>query len=157
MPRPQRNRSVHKPPVFSEFKPMGINPRMLGQTTLSLDEYEAFRLADSLGLSHAEAAEEMEISRPTFTRLIEQARKKISELIIDGNILTIEGGNIHFKNNIIKCNSCGHMFNININATISECPECNSRQLVNLAGGFGHGKCCRNRNNNKKGGYYARR
>ena len=50
-----------------------------------------------------EAAEEMEISRPVFSRLIEQARKKIAQLIINGHLLSIEGGNIHFRKNIIKC------------------------------------------------------
>jgi len=145
MPRPQLNRTVHTPPLFSEFKPMGVNPKLLRQTILSLDEFEAFRLSDSIGLSHAEAAEEMEISRPTFTRLIEQARKKISELIVEGKILTFEGGNVHFRNNIIRCNDCAHMFNIKINTSISECPECHSRNIINLAGGFGHGKCCKNK------------
>lgn len=144
MPRPKRNRTVHNPPIFNEFKPVGIAVKFLGQSILSLDEYEAFRLADSIGLAHAEAADEMEISRPTFTRLIEQARKKIAELIIDGKLLTIDGGNIHFRNNIIRCDDCGHMFNIKINTTFSECPDCHSKKIVNLAGGFGHGKCCRN-------------
>ena len=144
MPRPKLNRTVHNPPIFSEFKPTGIAAKFLGQSVLSLDEFEAFRLAYSIGLSHAEAAEEMNISRPTFTRLIEQARKKIAELIVGGKVLTIEGGNIHFRNNIIRCIDCGHMFNIKINLAFSECPECHSKRLVSLAGGFGHGKCCRN-------------
>lgn len=145
MPRPKRDRIVHNPPIFSEFKPTGIASKLLGQTILSLDEFEAFRLADALGLSHAEAAEEMDISRSTFTRLIEEARRKIAGLIINGKVLTIEGGNIHFRNNIIRCNNCGHMFNIKIDEVFSVCPECNSRNLTNLAGGFGHGRCCRNR------------
>jgi predicted DNA-binding protein (UPF0251 family) len=142
MPRPKNDRIVHKPPVFTEFKPMGVSGRFLRQTMMTLDEYEAFRLTDDSGLSHAEAAEEMEISRSTFTRLIEEARKKIADLIIRGNLLIIEGGNVHFRKNIIRCESCGHMFDMNINTSFSNCPECNSTQLVNLAGGFGHGKCC---------------
>ena len=144
MPRPQDKRIVHEPPLFSEFKPLGIKGQDLEQILLTLDEYEALRLADYKSLSHAEAAEEMEISRSTFTRLIEKARKKIAELIIDGRLLTIDGGNIHFRNNIIRCDNCGHMFNIKINTTFSECPDCHSKKLVNLAGGFGHGKCCGN-------------
>ena len=84
MPRPKNNRIVQEPPLFNEFKPTGVKGSMLEEVNLSLDEFEAFRLADKLGLSHEEASEEMEISRSTFTRLIEQARKKVSELIIDG-------------------------------------------------------------------------
>ncbi len=149
MPRPQDNRIVHEPPLFSEFKPMGIKGRDLEQILLTLDEFEAFRLADFVGLSHAEAADEMEISRSTFTRLIEKARKKIAEFLIQGKILTIEGGSIHFRNNIIRCQSCGHMFKISIVSSISECPACHSSNLLNLAGGFGHGKCCHFRDPNK--------
>ena len=152
------------PPLFSEFKPIGVAGKLLEQTILSLDEYEAFRLADHIGLSHAEAADEMEISRSTFSRLIEKARRKIADLIIQGKLLTIDGGSIHFRKNIIRCNDCGHMFNINISSSIVECPSCNSKNLVNLAGGFGHGRCCGNRNRNrnrnrnfKKGGNYAGR
>lgn len=144
MPRPQKERIVHKPPLFTEFKPTGIARKYLSQTSLSLDEYEALRLADYESLSHNEAADEMEISRSTFTRLIEQARKKIANFIIKGESLIIEGGNIHFRNNLIKCLDCGYMFNININASFSQCPECKSSSLLNLAGGFGHGECCTN-------------
>ncbi|MBN2789262.1 MAG: DUF134 domain-containing protein [Candidatus Delongbacteria bacterium] len=146
MSRPKINRSVLKPPMFTEFKPVGVPSRILSQTFLSLDEYEAFRLADHLGFGHEEASEEMNISRSTFTRLIEQARKKVAGMLINGNILTIEGGNIHFRKNTIRCNSCGHTFIIDINANIVKCPECNSDSLQNFAGNFGHGRCCRGRN-----------
>jgi len=142
MPRPQNNRIVHEPPLFSEFKPLGTKGQELKQILLTLDEFEAFRLADQLGFSHAEAAGEMDISRSTFTRLISQARKKIAEFIIQGKLLTIEGGNVHFKNNIIRCQDCGQMLKSNMETLISKCPVCHSTNLLNLAGGFGHGKCC---------------
>ena len=108
MPRPQKERIVHQPPLFTDFKPVGVKMNFLEQVSLTLDEYEAFRLADFIGLSHDEASNEMDISRSTFTRLIEKARSKIAQLIINGNALNIDGGNIHFRRNIIKCNSCGH-------------------------------------------------
>ncbi len=150
MPRPQDNRIVHEPPLFSEFKPMGVRGRNLEQILLTLDEFEALRLADFIELTHAEAADEMEISRSTFTRLVEKARKKIADFLIHGKLLTIEGGSIHFRNNIIHCQDCGHMFKTNIDNAISECPACHSKNLLNLAGGFGHGKCCHFRHQNKR-------
>lgn len=150
MPRPQDNRMVLEPPLFSEFKPLGIKGQDLEQIQLALDEFEAFRLADYNGLSHAEAADEMGISRSTFSRLIEKARKNIADFIIQGKLLTIEGGSVHFRNNIIRCQSCGHMFKINFSNTISECPTCHSKHLINLAGGFGHGKCCQYKHQNKR-------
>ena len=159
MSRPERERSVYTPPFFTEFKPIGIPSKLLKETLLSLDEYEAFRLADHMGLSHNEAADEMEISRSTFTRLIEKARKKIADFLIEGQVLTIDGGNIHFRNNIIRCRDCGYMFKTKIGASFTECPECKSKNLLNLAGGFGHGRCCQKNNhqNHKKGGHHARR
>ena len=156
MPRPKNNRIVYEPPIFTDFKPIGVRGVSLDQVVLNLDEFEAFRLADHIGLSHEEAAEEMEISRPTFSRLIEKARKKIADFIISGKVLNIDGGNIHFRNNIIRCKDCGQMFRISFNEKIMECPACHSKNILNLAGGFGHGKCCNNRNQ-KRGGNYAKR
>ncbi len=150
MPRPKNNRYVVKPPLFDQFKPIGVRPDMLRNTTLSLDEYEAIRLADLEGYSHADAASEMEISRSTFSRLVETARKKMATFITSGTFLTIEGGNIHFRTNIIKCTDCGHMFKTNIGSEIEQCPMCHSTNLLNLAGGFGHGKCCIKDNTNEK-------
>ena len=148
MPRPKSNRIVYEPPIYTEFKPVGSRGQALEVIDLTLDEFEALRLADQQAMSHAEAADEMEISRSTFTRLIEGARKKLADFIIQGKLLSINGGNIHFRNNIIKCQSCGYMFKINFNQTITECPVCKSDNLLNLAGGFGHGNCCRQRNRN---------
>ncbi|NQV01653.1 MAG: DUF134 domain-containing protein [Bacteroidia bacterium] len=142
MSRPQNNRIIHEPPLFTEFKPVGIRGQDIEQILLTLDEFESLRLADQKGLSHADAAEEMEISRSTFTRLIEKARKKIADFIIHGKLLTIDGGNVHFRRNIIRCQNCGHMFTSSFTNSITECPSCHSNNLLNLAGGFGHGKCC---------------
>lgn len=143
MPRTEKDRIVHTPPLFSEFKPIGVPVQELRQKNLALDEFEAFRLADYKGMSHAEGAEEMGISRSTFSRLIEKSRKKIADFIIEGRVLLIEGGNVHFTNNIIRCQDCGQMFKTSIHTDISECPHCHSTNLLNLAGGFGHGKCCK--------------
>ena len=125
MPRPKSNRIVYEPPIYTEFKPVGSRGQALEVIDLTLDEFEALRLADQQAMSHAEAADEMEISRSTFTRLIEGARKKLADFIIQGKLLSINGGNIHFRNNIIKCQSCGYMFKTSFNDTITECPVCN--------------------------------
>ncbi len=148
MPRPKSDRIVYEPPIYTEFKPVGSRGQTLEVIDLTLDEFEALRLADQKAMSHAEAAEEMEISRSTFTRLIEQARKKLADFIIHGKLLSINGGNVHFRNNIIKCQSCGHMFKTSFSQMITECPVCRSTNLLNLAGGFGHGNCCRHRGKN---------
>ena len=142
MARKQKNRIVKQPPLYGDFKPTGIAARYLPEIELTLDEYEALRLSDYEGMSQEEASLEMSISRPTFTRLIEKARRKIVDFIINGKKLKIIGGNIHFRNNIFKCFDCEQMFVLEIDKTVSKCPACNSNNITNLAGGFGHGKCC---------------
>ena len=143
MPRPKKERVVYQPPLYSEFKPQGVQRNELEPLSLELDEFEAIRLADYEGMDHNEAALEMDISRSTFTRLIENARRKMSRFLIEGRYLRIEGGNIHFHGNVIRCMDCNHMFNIGFDTDIRTCPACGSENLVDLAGGFGHGRCCR--------------
>ena len=143
MPRPKNDRIVYEPPFYTEFKPVGVSSKSLEEVVLSLDEFEAVRLADLAGMSHEEAANEMGISRSTFSRLIVKSRKKIADYFFHGKLLTINGGNVHFRKNIIQCSDCGHMFKINMETSMTQCPECNSKNLLSLAGGFGHGECCR--------------
>jgi predicted DNA-binding protein (UPF0251 family) len=150
MTRPKKERIVKIPPLFSLFKPAGVRQKDLKFTELSLDEYEAIRLTDYLGLDHLEAAEEMEISRSTFSRLIEKARRKMAAFLIDGTALNIQGGNIHFRKNLIQCLDCGFVFNMDFSQKIESCPNCNSANLKDLAGSFGHGRCCRNRNSRNR-------
>ena len=156
MARSKKQKMVHCPPLHSSYKAAGIMRSALQRLPLALDEYEAIRLADYLGLDHAEAALEMEISRSTFSRLIEKSRKIIAQFLIEGKELYIEGGNIHFRDNVICCQNCGHMFKISIATSLTECPECSSKNLLSLAGGFGHGRCCVNKNQNR-GGLHARK
>ncbi len=146
MPRQKKERIVDKPPIYTGFKPMGFPAKLLKEIVLTIDEYESIRLADFMCLSQKEASEEMEISRSTFARLIESARKKMADFIINGKRMLVEGGNIHFRKNLIKCNDCDQMFIINIDNTYNECPQCKSKNFFNLANGFGHGSCCYKKN-----------
>jgi predicted DNA-binding protein (UPF0251 family) len=145
MARPEKFRIIKSPPAFYRFKPAGPMMRQLEHIYLSLGEYEAIRLADYEGLEHNDAAKLMEISRPTFTRLIEKARKKVASFIIDGRALVIEGGNIHFNENLIKCMDCGFVFPFTIENEVNKCEKCGSANISDLALKFGHGRCCRNR------------
>jgi predicted DNA-binding protein (UPF0251 family) len=69
----------------------------LEQVTLMLDEVEALRLADLDGLYQEVAAQKMKISRTTFARIIEQARRKMAEALIHGKALRLEGGTVVVK------------------------------------------------------------
>ena len=148
MPRPQKDRIVGQPPIYTEFKPAGVRRKALDTVILTIDEYEAIRLTDLLNMEHAQAAEEMEISRPTFTRLIEQARSKLAQFLVEGKHLSIGGGNIHFRGNVYKCKNCCHVFEADINKILTHCPACGSDQITDLASEFGHGNCCREKKDN---------
>ncbi len=66
----------------------------LKEVILGKDELEAVRLADHKGLDQKSAAKKMDISQPTFHRLVTAARKKIAEALIEGKALRIDGGNV---------------------------------------------------------------
>ena len=73
------------------FKPMGVPRRDLEEVTLKSDEVEAMRLLELEGKTQEECAKMMEISQPTFNRIINKARKKIADAIINGKVIVIEG------------------------------------------------------------------
>ena len=95
MPRPFCYRKIAGRPAVSIFKPIGIPVRELEEIVMTLDEFEALRLADLEGLYHEQAAEKMKISRPTFSRIIDSARRKVADALVHGKALRIEGGPIH--------------------------------------------------------------
>ena len=96
MPRPRRCRSVGFQPDVTYFKPAGVRMVDLEETILTIDELEAVRLKDLEGLEQEEAAKKMNISQPTFHRLVLEARKKIADAVVNGKAIKIEGGNFKF-------------------------------------------------------------
>lgn len=92
MARPHSCRKISGIPVAGMFKPVGIPVSNLDFLVLSLDEFEAVKLADLEGKYQEEASQLMHVSRPTFGRIIESAHKKIAEALVLGKALRIEGG-----------------------------------------------------------------
>ncbi|WP_022851294.1 DUF134 domain-containing protein [Limisalsivibrio acetivorans] len=105
MPRPLKPRTVGLRPEVCHFKPRGVPSKKLKTAVLTLDEFEAIRLADYEGLSHEEAAILMNISRPTFSRLVEKARVKVAGFIVNAEQLVIEGGNVEYSDHL-HCPKC---------------------------------------------------
>lgn len=134
MPRPQCYRRVNAPPACVIFKPAGVPARCLQEIVLTLDEFEALRLADHNGLYHEDAAAVMNISRPTFGRIIDKARKKTAEALIMGKALRIEGGAIRFaKADLFQCADCRHPWTLSpTDGRPRECPQCKSRNLQQM-------------------------
>ncbi len=92
MPRPRRLRKVLNLPKTNYFKPAGARISGLEEVLLNVDEYEAIRLKDYEELDQVKTAKKMEVSQPTLNRLLVSARKKISDAIVNGKGIRIEGG-----------------------------------------------------------------
>src|SRR4030067_3253503 len=93
MSRPPKCRRVEFLPDVTYFKPAGIPLRDLEEVRLSVEEAEALRLKDLEGLEQEQGAERMNISRPTFQRVLASARKKIADALLNGRAIRSEGGN----------------------------------------------------------------
>lgn len=92
MPRPRCCRRIAQDPTATLFKPAGVRARMLDEVVLGVDGLEALRLADLEGLYQEEAAVEMGVSRATFGRIVEEARRTVATALVNGLVLRIEGG-----------------------------------------------------------------
>lgn len=97
MPRPRKRRIVTHRPRATIYKPAGVPLDGLQQVTLLQEELEALRLADLDGLTQAQAAARMEVSRSTFQRIISQARRQVARALAEGHALQIQGGTFDFR------------------------------------------------------------
>jgi len=93
MPRPKKCCAVYALPDVTYYKPRGIPLRQLKEIALTLEGFEAIRLADYQGLDQTQAAEHMQISRATFGRILSQARHTVAQALVQGMALSIQGGN----------------------------------------------------------------
>ena len=94
MARPTCKRRISFQPKAVYFKPAGIPMSEMQEIVIHRDEVEAMRLKNLLGFPQEEAATQMGVSQPTFHRLINAAHQKVTDAIINGKALRIEGGNV---------------------------------------------------------------
>jgi predicted DNA-binding protein (UPF0251 family) len=94
--RPKKVRLVQEEPKIAQFSPRG-KPGRPNEIEVAIDQFEALRLVDYKGLKHRQAAGQMGVSRQTLERILKQARKNVSDAIINGKIIRIFGGNIKVK------------------------------------------------------------
>jgi predicted DNA-binding protein (UPF0251 family)/predicted Fe-Mo cluster-binding NifX family protein len=88
--RRRRTRCIELHPSHTCFKPCGVRGRRLDTVTLQADEFEALRLMDYEGLYQDECARRMGISRTTLSRSLAQARRKVTDALLNGKTLLIE-------------------------------------------------------------------
>lgn len=94
MSRPKCCRTIGWLPERRYFSPAGLAVPPRDEVALSLDEFEALRLAHYEGMYHEQAAAMMHVSRATFGRIIESAQHKIADFLVHGKALRITGGEI---------------------------------------------------------------
>lgn len=129
MPRPKRIRRMTNPPHFKGFRPIGL-PEEVQPVLLNYEEYESIRLSDFEFHGQLEAAQLMGVSRPTFARIYESARRKIAQALVLGKAIVFEGGKVYFDSEWYLCNSCGCYFNHPAKEEeIKNCALCGSEDI----------------------------
>ena len=138
-------------PESNYFKPRGIPLSVLEEVILTVDEFEAIRLADLEGLYQEQAAGRMGVSRPTFGRMMESAHKKVAEALVKGKALKIEGGEFEMASmRKFRCYDCQHPWELAYGTGRPEvCPLCKSANIHRAqedrgcGRGVGKGRGCR--------------
>ena len=152
MARPTKWRKIENVPTIAYFVPSDKEIAEIPENILKLEELEAIRLKDMEGLEQSECADKMEVSRPTFQRILLSAREKIADSLVNGKTIHIEGGN--FTQNIcpVRCLECGKEWMESFEKLNSikdgsyECPDCGSKNIAcrhSCRGEFGRGNCWR--------------
>ncbi len=136
MPRKKYHRRMAAPPAMLGFKPFGIPFVPAEGVSMLLEEFEALRLCDYLGNSQEEAAQGMGVSRPTLTRIVDSARKKIARAFVEGRALIIEGGHVEMEANWYRCRECHSLFHTR-EEEASVCPGCSSENIDFVNAGTG--------------------
>lgn len=130
MARPAKPRFVTEEPCVDFFKPRGIPLSELEEERLSVEELAAIKLTDIDCLYQEDAAERMEVSRPTFQRVLKSARGKVARCLVEGKALGIDGGNyvLSGQKRMFECLSCGGRwdspYGSGVRACETTCPKC---------------------------------
>ncbi|MDK2985260.1 MAG: hypothetical protein PWQ96_902 [Clostridia bacterium] len=110
MPRPTKLRSVAGVPQYKCFIPAGKvgcrNECKEEKLVLKVEEYEAMRLKDIEELNQEDAAAVMQVSRQTYQRILNGARKKVTKALMEGKAICIRGGDYTVSNCRARCPHC---------------------------------------------------
>ena len=133
MSRPKIGRIVtHIPPV-RVFRPAGPEAKGIpyGEVTLTVEEAEALRLCDLLGMDQTDAAASMDVSRGTLQRILMGARQKTADAIANAKTILIQGGAYVQNPCRIRCSACGHLGQSGYTGdTDTPCPDCGATSWI---------------------------
>lgn len=124
MARPKLCRRLSSPPPVKGFLPYGWGAKEGNPVELALEEYEALKICDYEGLGQEEGARRMGVSRPTYTRVYEEARRKVAVAFVEGRPLVIQGGKVRYESAWYHCHRC--MSNFSSPEESVSCPQCGS-------------------------------
>ncbi len=140
MPRIKALRTLQELPTVKGFRPLWMRANYRSAVMMQLEEYEAIRLMDYENLTHEQAAEKMGVSRPTVTRIYDQARKKLATALVEGRSFLIEGGEIQLNGVHYYCEDCQFKFTRSPEERDAPvCPHCSSTKIISLSECFTRG------------------
>ena len=126
MPNPKKTRKVQFFPKVNCFVPLSPDAQDREPVILKLEEMEAVRLKDLVGLDQEACAREMDISRQTFQLILDQARSKMAQALCQGLPLRILGGDSVTPMCRFVCADCGQEYDIRYAKDRQRCPHCAS-------------------------------
>jgi uncharacterized protein len=155
MSRPTKCRRVACMPGADYYKPAGIPLRFLEEVCLSIEEMESVRLKDLEDLDQEQCAQQMNISRSTFQRVLASARKKIADALLNGKAFRIAGGNYQAAPLKLTCSN-GHEWDMQWTFSadiVPACPICKMPPINSSLPRFRKSdrrRCCHNQIENRK-------
>ncbi|MPN55684.1 hypothetical protein SDC9_203368 [bioreactor metagenome] len=109
MSRPRKCRKVCCLPQSNRFGPFNGISHQMNVVMMTVDEYETIRLIDLENFTQEECAAQMHIARTSAQRIYNEARKKLADVLVNGKILRIEGGDYQLCDgleNTCRCGGC---------------------------------------------------
>ncbi len=133
MPRPEKYRTICRPPLMKGFKPTGMLHSKPESLQLTFEQYESIRLISYESMPQKEAADRMNVSRPTVTRIYNKAINIIAKALIEGKAIEIEGGNYVLDNDWYRCRKCYKLIEgLHNHVRCHKCNDFGKNELVNL-------------------------
>lgn len=133
MPRHPKSRRICIPPKMKGFKPFGISFCKEEPVQLTFEEYESMRLVNYELLDQDVAASQMNISRPTFTRIYNKALRQIALSFIEGRTIEIDGGCYQLDKDWYRCRKCFRLIEGSENhVKCKGCASFGENELINL-------------------------
>lgn len=129
MARTPRLRKVVAPPGFKGYRPYGHSSENTDAVELLYEEYEALKLADYDFLDHQAASQLMGVSRATFARIYESARRKIARALVEIREIKTLYGNAWMDKSWFMCKKCQARFSMPKTVDGNKCAICASTHI----------------------------